>query len=521
MKNLKIPFPYSLYTLILLFYLLVLNQIFLDSFFLTFLIILISSVSFYSLFAPDKGAGKITDRAAPSADLMRENDLIKGHLLKIKTSFDGLWEKTSKVSLGTDAQVFSLEETMTSIEGISESIKKTVLMVERLSPSANSASMSVNNVIESTAEISAHNQELLVTLEKAITDIKNMSASVNTINNNFENLSVSSQDSGKKIKEIASFAKNIETSALESYKVSEDVAKQAAHGVASVKKTIDSMKNLKNIVTESSSVIKTLGDRSGEIGDVVKFIDSVTIRINLLALNASIIASQAGEHGKPFAVVASEMEKLASQTSNSTIEISQLTEAIQEMVQTTVQANEVGMWGVEEGVALASKAGDILAKIQERSSASVRMSKDSLSATGKQVKMAEDVLSLMTEEAKNLDIAGMSIAEHVKINRAVNKSANVMIGLTEDVKIAIDRQQTSSKDISEVINDVVLMVDDLAGLTKEQSHDSEQIKQATEIIKFISSENINAIKELAVLVEGMKNELNEDSLSFLEDDSRG
>ena len=124
--------------------------------------------------------------------------------------------------------------------------------------------------------------------------------------------------------------------------------------------------------------------------------------------------------------------------------------------------------------------------------------------------MAEDVLSLMAEEANNLEIAGMSIAEHVKINKSVDKAANVMIGLTGDVKIAIDRQQTSSRDISEVINDVVLMVDELAALTKEQGHDSEQIKQATEIIKFISSENINAIKELAALVEGMKKELDED-----------
>ena len=510
MKNLKIPFPYSLYTLIFLFYLLVLNQILLDSFVLTFLIVIISSISFYSLFTSHEGEEKVMDTMEPSADLKQENDLVKGHLLKIKTAFIGLWEKTSNVSLGTDAQVFSLEETMSSIEGISESIKKTVTMVDKLSPSANSASQSVNNLIESTTEISAHNQEVLITLEKAITDIKNMSSSVNTINNNFENLSASSQDSGKKIKEIDSFAKKIESSALESYKVSEDVAKEAEHGVISVKKTIDSMKNIKNIVTESSSVIKTLGDRSGEIGDVVKFIDSVTTRINLLALNASIIASQAGEHGKPFAVVASEMEKLANQTSNSTVEISQLIEAIQEMVQSTVQANEVGMWGVEEGVALASKAGDILERIQDRSGASVRMSKDSLSATGKQVKMAEDVLSLMAEEAKNLEIAGMSIAEHVKINKSVDKSANVMIGLTGDVKIAIDRQQTSSRDISEVISDVVLMVDELAALTKEQGHDSEQIKQATEIIKFISSENINAIKELAALVEGMKNELDED-----------
>ena len=515
MNKIIIPFPYSLYTLILLFSLLALNQFFIGSYLLTFICLIASLAAFYSIFVSGNDSNEEVDLVLSSKELLHENQVLKDFILKNRSSADGLWDKTSKVSLGIDAQVFSLDETMSSIDGISDSIRRTVTMVEKLSPSANRASRSVDSVIKSTEEIAGHNREVLTTLSGAISDIKNMSASVTTIKNNFENLSASSKDSAKKIKEIDSFAKKIELSAKNSYKVSDDVAKEAKHGVVSVRKTIDSMKNIKNIVTESSSVIKTLGDRSGDIGNVIKFIDSVTTRINLLALNASIIASQAGEHGKPFAVVANEMEKLASQTSNSTIEISQLTEAIQSMVQSTVQANEVGMWEVEEGVALATKAGDILEKIQERSSDSVRMSKDSLSATGKQVEMAEGVLSLIAEEARNLEIAGISIAEHVKINRAVDKAANAMIGLMEDVKVATDAQHISSRDISEVINEVVIMVDELAALTKEQGQDSEQIKQATEIIKFISSENINVIKELTASVGNLKDEFHEDPASLL------
>ena len=67
-------------------------------------------------------------------------------------------------------------------------------------------------------------------------------------------------------------------------------------GAASSAKTIEGMNHIKDIVNESSKVIERLGQKSGEIGEIINVIGNVTDRTNLLALNASIIAAQAGEH---------------------------------------------------------------------------------------------------------------------------------------------------------------------------------------------------------------------------------
>ncbi len=518
LKKIIIPQPFAFYTTLGLLYLLVLNQFFLGSAVITILVVLVSIVAFYSLAEALKEgegrAGAIPDGDVPGSAVAGDEER-RAFLTSTRDSIYGLCDRATKMRLGTDAQVFSLEETTTSIGGISDSIRKTVTMIDRLSPSAEKASRSVVGLVDAIGDISNHNREVIRVLEKSIDDIQEMSTSVRMISENFTVLSRSSVESTRGIKEINTFAKNIEKSAGDSFKMSEDVARESEHGADSVRKTIESMENLKSIVSESSSVIKTLGDRSGEIGNIIKFIDSVATRINLLALNASIIASQAGEHGKPFAVVAGEMEKLASQTSTSTVEISQLIDAIQNMVQSTVQANEVGMWGVEEGVSLANKAGEILKKIQSSSRASVEMSESILSATSQQVKMADDVLSAIQEEATNLDIAGKSIESHVNINRSVDESATRIIELTKEVKEATEKQHQSSIQIADVISEVITVVEDLTNLTNEQEHDSEQIKQATEIINFISTENINAIKDLADTVETVKNDFDEASKPFL------
>lgn len=483
--------------------LLITNQIFVESKIITLFLSVVMIMPFYSIL---RQFGK---RAEQKEDIMSQKDSdelkkVLEILEKTRTSVDELWTKASNISLGTDAQSFSLDETTNSIECISESIQKTVYMVDRLSPSANSASQSVLGLVESINEISNHNKEVLKVLDQAIADIREMSSSVNIINENFRNLERASESSSKGITDISVFAKEIERSAKESYTMSEEVVDETEHGGVSVKKTIESMENIRSIVSESSHVIKTLGEKSGEIGNIIKFIDSVTKRINLLALNASIISSQAGEHGKAFAVVAAEMENLANQTSTSTVEISLMINAIEDMVQNTVQANEVGMWGVEEGVTLANTAGEILKKIQDRSKASREMSKRIMAATGEQAAMAEGVLESIREESKYLEIAGKSIENHVSISKSVDESANSIIGLSREVRSAIDRQHHSSKDISNVINEVIKMVEELMVLTRQQGEDSDQVKQATEIITFISSENINAIKDMAKFVENLK-----------------
>lgn len=83
-----------------------------------------------------------------------------------------------------------------------------------------------------------------------------------------------------------------------------------------------------------------LNENSLRIGDILKMISDIAEQTNLLALNATIEAARAGEAGKGFAVVASEVKNLASQTANATVEINQQIDAMQSVTQATV--NDIG-----------------------------------------------------------------------------------------------------------------------------------------------------------------------------------
>jgi methyl-accepting chemotaxis protein len=97
------------------------------------------------------------------------------------------------------------------------------------------------------------------------------------------------------------------------------------------------------VARETNAVVAKLDTSSGEIGDVVRVISAIAEQTNLLALNATIEAARAGEAGKGFAVVASEVKELAQETATATADIARRIEAIQSDARGAVAAiNEIG-----------------------------------------------------------------------------------------------------------------------------------------------------------------------------------
>ena len=148
-----------------------------------------------------------------------------------------------------------------------------------------------------------------------------------------------------------------------------DVARHSvdvAHkGGEAVRRTIDGMNTIRETIQETSKRIKRLGESSQEIGNIVEFIEEIAEQTNILALNASIEASRAGEAGRGFAVVADEVQKLAERSSNATKQIEVLVSTIQSDTNEAVVSMERSTTDVVGGALLAENAGAALDEIEQ------------------------------------------------------------------------------------------------------------------------------------------------------------
>lgn len=424
--------------------------------------------------------------------------------------------KSDRIAVGADAQTFSLDETARSIQGISESIKNLVGMVERLFPHAEKATVSILEMVDSNKKISQSSQDLLGHVKEVSSDIDGMVGSVGEMEKRFLELTSSSLDASRTVQRIDTAIKEIKENAGISSELSEEVRRDAEMGGASTAKTIEGMNHIRDIVVESSKVIQRLGEKSGEIGEIINVIDNITDRTNLLALNASIIAAQAGEHGKGFAVVAGEIKKLAEQTASSTVEIAGLIKSIQSMVADAVQANELGTWSVEEGVKLSREAGDALGKIQESAKKASEMSSLIADATVNQSNEARMVLDSIQREVSVIQEAASAMRGHAERSGKIRDSAGRMLSITKDVARANMDQEKANAYVTKVIEEVKEMVKGMFDITRTQKTDSDQIIQAIEIIKFISSENITGIIELGSVINELREKVERLDMEFEE-----
>ena len=145
--------------------------------------------------------------------------------------------------------------------------------------------------------------------------------------------------------------------------LAEGAAKECASGARQVQDAVLGINGVRDRVEHVAQHMVDLGAKSQQISGVLDIINELSEQTNLLSLNASIEAAGAGESGKRFAVVASEIRKLAERAAESTTEIRGLVDNIQEMVNTTIMATEEGTKAVEEGVRLTTQVEGSLESI--------------------------------------------------------------------------------------------------------------------------------------------------------------
>lgn len=167
------------------------------------------------------------------------------------------------------------------------------------------------------------------------------------------------------IEEMSVSINTVSSSATEARAMAQAQGDISEQGNQIIEQTCDKMAAIARIVSNASKVIKTLGEESHQITNVVNVIKEVADQTNLLALNAAIEAARAGEQGRGFAVVADEVRKLAERTAQSTVDISGMVGKIQASTNEAVEEMAKVVDQVKTGESLAKDAGERMKTIRQ------------------------------------------------------------------------------------------------------------------------------------------------------------
>src|SRR5258707_7583061 len=218
------------------------------------------------------------------------------------------------------------------------------------------------------------------------------------------------------VEALAIFIQNVARNAQMSADAAQDALRNASAGQQAVRQSIDGMMVIRENVQETSKKIKRLGERSNEIGEIVRIIEDIADQTNLLALNAAIQSAMAGEHGRGFAVVADEIRLLAERSTESTKRIATLVKSIQGDTFEAVVAMEDSTQEVVKGSQLADEAGRALNSIY--------------TAVERQAQMIESIARAANEQAQvsaNVAVAMGQISEITSQTNAGTQEAAMSI----------------------------------------------------------------------------------------------
>ncbi|VEP18589.1 hypothetical protein H1P_820016 [Hyella patelloides LEGE 07179] len=347
-------------------------------------------------------------------------------------------EQTTKETLATQLQI--IQKQKANNESLQQELFQFISSIEEVS----NGNLTVRaNMTDGTIGIVADFfNSIIESLRDIVAQVKVTSTQVNSsISNNETAIEEVAQEAlqqteqiSQALNQVAEMTQSIQEVADNAQKaalVSHTASVTAESGGQAIEETVNSILQLRETIASTAKKVKRLGESSQEISKVVSLINQIAMQTNLLAINASIEASRAGEEGRGFAVVAEEVGELATKSAEATQEIEEIVENIQEETQEVVAAMEIGTSQVVEGTRLVQNTKSSLDKIAEVSQQIDVLLQSISSATISQAETSQTVTTLMEE------VANVS-------QRTSDASLNVSESLEETVKIA--QQLESSVD---------------------------------------------------------------------------
>jgi methyl-accepting chemotaxis protein len=392
-----------------------------------------------------------------------------------------------------EQQAENVNSTVSAVTEISASVQEVASNVDSLSSSAEQTSSSITEMAAGIEESAENVDQLATAVEEVSSSITEMTAALKEIGENVSALLEASNVTASSVVQMDATIRQVEKSAADSATLAARVREDAEKGKAASDATIAGIGVISDSTGITAGVVANLSSRVKNIGGILSVIDDVTEQTSLLALNAAIIAAQAGESGKGFAVVSDEIKQLADRTRNSTREIASAIEGIQEETRLAVDAIGKAEKAVREGETLSQQSGEALEKIVGIVDSSAAQADEIARAMVEQAVGSQMIRKAMEKVSDLVSRIVRSNREQEKAGDQIVRSVEKMRDLNGQVRSSARGQTLAGRQIAQATENVTEMIRHIQRACDEQETGSRQIMQAVENIRLSTERNLEAV----------------------------
>jgi len=291
------------------------------------------------------------------------------------------------------------------------------LLSQAFTQMVNSLQQFVGEINEGVNTLASSSTQILAATTQVATGTAETATAISETSTTVEEVQQASKQSAQKAKNVADNAQRL--------------AQVSQNGQKAVEETIKGINNIKEQMESIAQTVIRLSEQSQSIGGIIASVTDIADQSNLLAVNAAIEASKAGEHGKGFGVVAQEIKNLAGQSKQATLQVRNILNDVQKATGAAVMATEQGSKAVESGLMQSKQAGESIKTLAESSNEAVQAATQIVASSQQQVvgmdqigvamqninqAGTETAVSMVQAEksAKNLHELGQKLKELVK-----------------------------------------------------------------------------------------------------------
>ncbi|HEX9874575.1 MAG TPA: methyl-accepting chemotaxis protein [Deferrimonas sp.] len=410
-------------------------------------------------------------------------------------TLQGLNQTFGKVTGMADDQRRSVDEVARAVRSASDSQERIVAGTEELRTLSGDNGSALLEMRATSEEVAGNTEKLGANVNNSYSALTQLTESARQVSTMAGEVSQAVETSSASVEEIFSSVKEVEGIVRASTRRSEETtALLSDRGMVALSEAAQSMQRIESFMTTLTGSIHGMEERSGHIGKILGVIGEVTDQLQLLSLNAQIIAAQAGQNGQGFAVVADEMRELSSRTALSTQEIEGIVSGIQGEIGEVVKGARDVVQVIKVSREVVDRTGGIFRETLDSSQQATEMSRKIERAAAEQSRGLELVVSATEQIKSRIQEVSQAVSEQEKSTAFLLENLGSIKELMSMVQGATREQARSTRLISDNIELANCKTSDISEASQQQQQVNGQILTATELLVRLATETTEQIE---------------------------